>query len=290
METSLFFKTFVVFGSQLGLLFGACYYFIFEARKSVLAGEKFLGETFEAKYNKKGELDLFSPEQEKVHEKIKNLQSEIKELYKVKGPIGEFRENEKERVKKVGELKNKIQEEAFNGPLVELQVMLMTPWFLTLLLTVFLSFSEISIWIKMLSLTAATAMFAPLLGIILISMDENDGLRMIKLTVLLTFVTAIVGMYSGIDFSALGYILIIPLGILVTWNFLSIFYNFSSWKKRAMGFFGAITFIFYLLFDFNRLQQQSDAGVNNWNTAFEIGFSIYLDVINLLLELLEAMG
>ena len=53
METSLFFKTFVVFGSQLGLLFGACYYFIFEARKSVLAGEKFLGETFEAKYNKK---------------------------------------------------------------------------------------------------------------------------------------------------------------------------------------------------------------------------------------------
>ena len=131
------------------------------------------------------------------------------------------------------ELKNKIQEEAFNGPLAELQVVLTVPWFLTLLLTVFLSFSEISIWIKMLSLTAATAMFAPLLGIILINMDENDGLRMIKLTVLLTFVTAIVGMYSGIDFSALGYILIIPLGILVTWNFLSIFYNFSSFIENA---------------------------------------------------------
>ena len=40
------------------------------------------------------------------------------------------------------------------------------------------------------------------------------------------------------------------------------------------------------------LQQSNaeNAGVNNWNTAFEIGFSIYLDVINLLLELLEAMG
>ena len=68
-------------------------------------------------------MDLFSPEQEKVHEKIKNLQLEIKELYKVKGPIGEFRENEKERVKKVGELENKIQEEALNGPLAGLQVM-----------------------------------------------------------------------------------------------------------------------------------------------------------------------
>jgi len=35
-----------------------------------------------------------------------------------------------------------------------------------------------------------------------------------------------------------------------------------------MGIFGSITFIFYLLYDFNRLKQQSDAGINNWNTAF----------------------
>lgn len=31
-------------------------------------------------------------------------------------------------------------------------------------------------------------------------------------------------------------------------------------------------------------------GMNNWETAFELAFSLYLDMINLLLEILEAMG
>ncbi len=28
---------------------------------------------------------------------------------------------------------------------------------------------------------------------------------------------------------------------------------------------------------------------NNWDSAFELAFTIYLDIINLLLEILEAM-
>jgi FtsH-binding integral membrane protein len=133
-------------------------------------------------------------------------------------------------------------------------------------------------------------LFGPILGAAMIGMDENDGLRILKLTVVITFFTAIIGIYSGIDFSSLGYILIIPLFILVIWNLLNIFMNFTSASKRIMGFFGSIIFIGYLLFDFYRLEQASANGINDWNTAFNIGFSIYLDVINLLLELLEAMG
>ena len=30
--------------------------------------------------------------------------------------------------------------------------------------------------------------------------------------------------------------------------------------------------------------------MNNWETAFELAFALYLDIINLLLEILEAMG
>ena len=84
--------------------------------------------------------------------------------------------------------------------------------------------------------------------------------------------------------------LIIPLFLLVTWNFLNIFYNFSGWLKRSIGVFGSVIFTLYLLYDFNRLERAAENGVNDWNTAFEIGFSIYLNVFNLLLELLEAMG
>jgi FtsH-binding integral membrane protein len=57
-----------------------------------------------------------------------------------------------------------------------------------------------------------------------------------------------------------------------------------------MGVFGSAIFTLYLVFDFNRLERAAENGVNDWNTAFQIGFSIYLDVINLLLYLLEAMG
>ena len=124
----------------------------------------------------------------------------------------------------------------------------------------------------------------------MIQMDENDGLRILKLTVAITFLAALIGIYSGLDFSWLGFVLIIPLFLLVTWNFLNIFYNFSGWLKRSMGFFGSVIFTLYLLYDFNILERAAENGANDWNTAFKIGFSIYLNVLNLLLELLEAMG
>ena len=40
-------KTFVVFGSQLSLVFGICYHFIQGARESALAGEPFYGAVFD---------------------------------------------------------------------------------------------------------------------------------------------------------------------------------------------------------------------------------------------------
>jgi FtsH-binding integral membrane protein len=163
-------------------------------------------------------------------------------------------------------------------------------WIFFLFGTTFISFTDYSIGIKMISLTIASLSFGPLLGVIMIQMDENDGLRILKLTVVITFLAALIGMYSGLDFSWLGFVLIIPLFLLVTWNFLNIFYNFSGWLKRSMGVFGSAIFTLYLVFDFNRLERAAENGVNDWNTAFQIGLSIYLDVINLLLELLEVFG
>ena len=183
-----------------------------------------------------------------------------------------------------------IEMEDKRPPLTALLISLSVIWFIALCATAIISVTDHSILIKMTMLSIASMLFGPILGAAMIGMDENDGLRILKLTVVITFLTAIIGIYSGIDFSSLGYILIIPLFILVIWNLLNIFMNFTSASKRIMGFFGSIIFIGYLLFDFYRLEQASVNGINDWNTAFNIGFSIYLDVINLLLELLEAMG
>ena len=279
METSLFFKTFVVFGTQLSLVFGICYYFIYGARKATLAGEPFLGVVFEKRYNKNGELDLFSAEVEEYDKWVFKEQAELNALFYKDKLAYEKRKKDLE-----------IEMEYKRPPLTALLISLSVIWFIALCATAIISVTDHSILIKMTMLSIASMLFGPILGAAMIGMDENDGLRILKLTVVITFFTAIIGIYSGIDFSSLGYILIIPLFILVIWNLLNIFMNFTSASKRIMGFFGSIIFIGYLLFDFYRLEQASVNGINDWNTAFNIGFSIYLDVINLLLELLEAMG
>jgi len=279
METSLFFKTFVVFGTQLSLVFGICYYFIYGARKATLAGEPFLGVVFEKRYNKNGELDLFSAEVEEYDKWVFKEQAELNALFYKDKLAYEKRKKDLE-----------IEMEDKRPPLTALLISLSVIWFIALCATAIISVTDHSILIKMTILSIASMLFGPILGAAMIGMDENDGLRILKLTVVITFLTAIIGIYSGIDFSSLGYILIIPLFILVIWNLLNIFMNFTSASKRIMGFFGSIIFIGYLLFDFYILEQASVNGINDWNTAFNIGFSIYLDVINLLLELLEAMG
>jgi len=279
METSLFFKTFVVFGTQLSLVFGICYYFIYGARKATLAGEPFYGAVFEKKYNKNGELDLFSAEEEAYDKWVFKEETKLNALfYKDKSAY-------KKRKKDL-----EIEMEYKKPPLRKLLFNLSVIWFIALCATAIISTTDYSIFIKMIVLSLTSMCFGPILGAIMIGMDENDGLRILKLTVFITFLTAIIGIYSGIDFSSLGYILIIPLFVLVIWNLLNIFINFTSVSRRIMGFFGSIIFIGYLLYDFYRLEQASANGINDWNTAFNIGFSIYLDVINLLLELLEAMG
>ena len=279
METSLFFKTFVVFGTQLSLVFGICYYFIYGARKATLAGEPFLGVVFEKRYNKNGELDLFSAEVEEYDKWVFKEQAELNALFYKDKLAYEKRKKDLE-----------IEMEDKRPPLTALLISLSVIWFIALCATSIISVTDHSILIKMIMLSIASMLFGPILGAVMIGMDENDGLRILKLTVFITFLTAIIGIYSGIDFSSLGYILIVPLIMLVIWNLLNIFINFTSASRRIMGIFGSFIFIGFLLFDFYRLEQASANGINDWNTAFNIGFSIYLDVINLLLELLEAMG
>jgi FtsH-binding integral membrane protein len=293
METSLFFKTFMVFGSQLSIVFGFCYLFIYSIRKATLEGRPFLGANFAIKYNAAGEIDLFSPEQESYDKWRRKVDAEL-ESFRLKVHDGTPYKDENRKAykdkKRKAELLIAKKEKEMSNSLNTMMGTLCFVWIFFFVGSTFISFTDYSIGIKMTSLTVASLTFGPLLGVIMIQMDENDGLRILKLTVAITFLAALIGIYSGLDFSWLGFVLIIPLFLLVTWNFLNIFYNFSGWLKRSMGFFGSVIFTLYLLYDFNRLERAAENGVNNWNTAFEIGFSIYLNVLNLLLELLEAMG
>ncbi|MDR0953599.1 MAG: Bax inhibitor-1 family protein [Elusimicrobiota bacterium] len=114
--------------------------------------------------------------------------------------------------------------------------------------------------------------------------------KAIAITALTTFLTAMVGSYPGLDFSWLGTILFIALLILVVISIIRLFVRFQA-GQRFIAAFGVIIFTGYLLFDFNRLAKLKEvAAANNWETALNFAISIYLDIINLLLQLITLLS
>ncbi|MGE5328518.1 MAG: Bax inhibitor-1 family protein [Deltaproteobacteria bacterium] len=124
----------------------------------------------------------------------------------------------------------------------------------------------------------------------LISVDENLGIRILGITASITVICAIVAIYSGIDFSFLSGFLFIALLILLVANMLRLFVSMGRWKERIIAFFGVIIFTGYLLFDFNRLENLKESGINTWSVATNLSIDIYLDIINLFLELLDLLS
>ena len=76
---------------------------------------------------------------------------------------------------------------------------------------------------------------------------------------------------------------------LVVFTFINLFRGFSRATTRYVAIGGAILFTLYIIVDFNRLIYLENMNVNDWNTAFYMSYTIYLDIINLLLDILDAM-
>ena len=99
-------------------------------------------------------------------------------------------------------------------------------------------------------MTTTSLTLGPVLGMIMLNMDENDGLRALQLTVLITFAAGVVGMYSGLDFSGLGIYLGFALLGLMLLRLVMLFTIFASGQRRLIAIGGAIALLFRsLLFE-----------------------------------------
>ena len=129
------------------------------------------------------------------------------------------------------------------------------------------------------------------LALVLISVDENLGGKVLAITATVTFIAALVGMYSGIDFAFLGIFLFGALILLLIGNIVRLFVSIPRASQRVMAFFGVVIFTGYLLFDFNRLAKLEERKMaNSWYVAMDLAIDIYLDIINLFLELLDLLS
>ena len=126
------------------------------------------------------------------------------------------------------------------------------------------------------------------LGVYFIAYNDTAQ-KALSLTVLTTFLTGLIAMYSGLDFAWMGKFLFIALIILVIYYLIRIFVRIRG--QKFMAGLGVLIFTGYLLFDFNRLAKlKAVAEANNWDTALNFAISIYLDIINLFISLMNLMS
>ena len=109
-------------------------------------------------------------------------------------------------------------------------------------------------------------------------------------TTLAVFASAALVSVSDIDFSFLGMFLFMALLLLVAVSLLNIFFFKSSKISLIKAYFGVLIFTLYLIFDFQRLESLMAKGETSWSAAIDIAVNLYLDIINLFLDLLYILA
>ena len=298
METTLLFKTTLILTFELSIAFGLCIHFLKAAKKLALAGKPFLGIHFRHSVNMNNEIDLIPDASKEIDYPRKLTKFEVE-----KKTSGIFSTKKNEIKRK--EVFAKDREEAIaylkDGYRDVLQIP--KPIIVTTVIWIFLSIGllfssivppyEYYLLVGMTLFTLTNVCLGPILGWAMLMMDENDGMRALKITLVVTFVAGLIGYSDFYSFSQNGYLTTI-MGILlfglVVFTFINLFRGFSRATTRYVAIGGAILFTLYIIVDFNRLIYLENINVNDWNTAFYMSYTIYLDIINLLLEILDAMG
>ena len=287
VETTLLFKTMLILCSQLSIILGVCFYCIREARKAYENNTSFAGIYFRGSMNMNKQLDLvpYTPSPEYYpSEMFKQVPSESDPTKSDTITVMAMNKDQRIEMIKDGYIDKQ------NGRFLGIWFIL---WFISLFLCMVFASSGISTQTGIIFFTLSSITFGPLLALIMLEMDENDGFNALKIVFLVTLITGFIGFSDIYSFSENRFIeefLFISLIGLIGFEFIRSSLKFSRMAIRLKAMFGAFVFSIFLLFDFNLLRKKSDFGINDWDTAFNIAFNIYLDMINLLLEILDAMS
>ena len=119
---------------------------------------------------------------------------------------------------------------------------------------------------------------------------QNVVFQAMLSTCIAVFTTMLVVYISPYNFNFLGVILLVSLIALIVMRILNALIFKSAKQMLYQSYAGIVIFTLYLVYDFDRLKQANAAGDNSWGTAVDIAVNIYLDIINLFIELLIAMS
>lgn len=284
IETTLLFKTILILSGQIGIVFGIAYFLIKRAKYAFENNTKLFGYSFRGAMNMNKELDLV-PFIESPSNYPVDMTKTIKKNYVEQ--VDTKKAHDKEHALEL--LRNGYTYEKKDNLFA-----IMIFWCITLFGTLYLASSELSLSAGLSLFTIQSVAFGILLGFIMLIMDENDGIKALKIVMLVTLLTGYIGYSDFYSFSeniGLQYFLLFSLLGLIILSFIRTAVSFSRKATRWQAIFGAVIFSIYLLVDFNLIKKKEGIiGMNNWQTAFDMAFTLYLDIMNLLLEILDAMG
>ena len=291
LETTLLLKTMLILSAQLSVVLGGCFYFIRGANKAYKTDSTFLGMSFKGSMNMKRQLDLipyFKAPLEYPMKMFKRIEEAYNpETKRLDSAYDDLKEAQN-RVEVLQFLKDGYKYANGGDWIYSIFVL----WALALFATVFFASTGINIYVGMALFTFQSIVFGPFLGLIMLEMDENDGYKALKIVFLVTLLTGFVGysdIYSFSENNFLAVFLLFSLLGLIIFEFIRAIRGLSRKAIKAKAVFGAFIFSLFLLFDFN-LIAKGEYMANNWDSAFELAFTIYLDIMNLLLEILDAMS
>ena len=279
IETTLFAKTMIILCSQLSIVFGLTFYILKKSKEAYFNNTTFLGMSFRGAMNLKKEFDLIPYiEDSRGFPKHMHLVNATKD----DSPVMALNEESKVKWQKLGYVVSPPANKFLNAIFVS--------WAILLFSIALVGYFSLSAGIIV--FTMQSILMGLLLGFLFLEMDENDGIRALKITLLATLFSGFIG-YSDIGTviyksGLVQNILFFGLLALIVFEFSRTTFKFSRNTIRVKAFFGIGLFILFLFYDFARLNELSGYS-NKWDTAFQIALSLYLDIINLLLEILEAM-
>ena len=168
----------------------------------------------------------------------------------------------------------------------------------------FILFAIISMWtaaafiifsssfIQFIFMTISAIGYGSVIGFIIMDMDENDGMTGLKGATLTTAAMFILVSVSGINFANPPFVITVSLLILllIIWELFALVRGISRGAQRIKAVAGIVIFSMSLLASISMVNVSSDQGLNDWNTAIDLAFSMYIDIINIILSFLEAMG
>ena len=134
--------------------------------------------------------------------------------------------------------------------------------------------------------------YGSLIGLMIIDMDENDGMTGLKGATLTTAAIFILTSISGINFANLIFVSIVLflILILIFWELIALIKGISRGAQKIKAVIGIVIFSIALIVSIDMVNVSSDQGLNDWNTAIDLAFSIYIDILNLILRFIDAMG